>query len=202
MQEHSDARLCEFCGYTLTPACGSSAEARGCHFYRKVHLGEGETEGDASGVKEAPARDLYGTFKAMEKPYSVDVNHTAEAARAEADWAIDRRTPAYTGEQHHPGCPSINCDGGAPCECAKLHAYQESAATVGDAVTLPPHYTRWKIEPIYFIEENEMPFWMGNIIKYVTRADAKNGIEDLRKARRYIEMKIKQLEGDPEWSSK
>jgi hypothetical protein len=174
MQEHSDARLCEFCGYTLTPACGSSAEARGCHFYRKVHLGEGETEGDASGVKDAPARDLYGTFKAICNPIEEADRDTAILKEA-----LERK---YTGE------PTLGPLAPEP--------------PTGDAVTLPPHYTRWKIEPIYFIEENEMPFWMGNIIKYVTRADAKNGIEDLRKARRYIEMKIKQLEGDPEWSSK
>ena len=68
-----------------------------------------------------------------------------------------------------------------------------------DNVRLPKHYARWKIEPIHFIEENGLPFWMGNIIKYVMRHDAKNGLEDLKKARRYLDMKIAQMEGDTEW---
>ena len=33
-------------------------------------------------------------------------------------------------------------------------------------------------------------FCHGNIIKYVLRADKKNGIEDFKKAKKYIEMMI------------
>lgn len=64
-----------------------------------------------------------------------------------------------------------------------------------DNVIKPDHYTQYKIEPITFIMENDLPFWMGNVIKYTMRADMKNGIEDLRKAIRYLEMRINQLEG-------
>ena len=67
-----------------------------------------------------------------------------------------------------------------------------------DAVVKPSHYTKWKIEPINFIMRNNMPFWMGNVVKYCMRADDKNGIEDLRKAIRYIEFRIRQLEGEVE----
>lgn len=69
-----------------------------------------------------------------------------------------------------------------------------------DPVYRPNHYARYAIEPIHFIMMNELPFWMGNVIKYVVRADAKNGIEDLKKARRYLDMQIKRIEGDPDWS--
>ena len=75
----------------------------------------------------------------------------------------------------------------------------EVTTAAGDAVNLPHHYARFKIEPIRFIEENKLPFLPGNVIKYVTRYDAKNGIEDLRKARRCLDMMIAQLEGDPDW---
>jgi len=68
----------------------------------------------------------------------------------------------------------------------------------GDSVVKPAHYTKWKIEPINFIMRNSMPFWMGNVVKYCMRADDKNGIEDLRKAIRYIEFRIRQLEGEVE----
>lgn len=63
------------------------------------------------------------------------------------------------------------------------------------AVIHPAHYAQYKIEPITFIMENDLPYWMGNVIKYVLRASAKNGTEDLRKAIRYIEMQIQLLEG-------
>ena len=70
-----------------------------------------------------------------------------------------------------------------------------------DAVTTPSHYLRFKIEPIKFIEENGLPFAIGNVIKYVCRYDAKDGVQDLKKARRYLDMLIKRLEGDAEWNT-
>lgn len=64
-----------------------------------------------------------------------------------------------------------------------------------DVVSRPSHYTQYKQEPVTFIMTNDLPFWMGNVIKYVMRADDKNGVEDLRKAQRYIEMRINQMNG-------
>lgn len=68
-----------------------------------------------------------------------------------------------------------------------------------DNVVLPKHYARFKIEPIRFCIENGLNGFQFNIIKYVLRHDAKNGLEDLRKARRYLDMFIKYVEGDPDW---
>jgi hypothetical protein len=68
-----------------------------------------------------------------------------------------------------------------------------------DAVTLPQHYARFKIEPIRFICENQLNFFQGNIVKYILRHDAKNGLEDLKKARRYLDMFIKYMDKDPDW---
>lgn len=64
----------------------------------------------------------------------------------------------------------------------------------------PSHYARFEIEPIEFIMRNKLEFWQGNVIKYVMRYDAKDGIQDLRKAARYIEMQIKKLEGNTEFA--
>jgi hypothetical protein len=69
----------------------------------------------------------------------------------------------------------------------------------GDKVVLPEHYARFAIEPVRFICENNLNFFQGNIIKYILRWDAKNGLEDLRKAKRYLEMFIKFVEKDPNW---
>lgn len=70
---------------------------------------------------------------------------------------------------------------------------------LGDNVTLPHHYARFKIEPIRFSIENNLNGFQFNIVKYILRHDAKNGIEDLKKARRYLEMFIKFMEGDEDW---
>ena len=52
------------------------------------------------------------------------------------------------------------------------------------------HYKSFKIQPVEFIHINGLGYIAGNIIKYVCRYKSKNGIEDLRKARHYIDMLI------------
>jgi|TARA_R110000824_G_scaffold57946_12_gene157247 hypothetical protein len=58
----------------------------------------------------------------------------------------------------------------------------------GSAVTLPEHYTQYKIEPVVFSMTNDLGFAQGNVVKYVLRASKKNGAEDIRKAIRYCEL--------------
>jgi len=74
---------------------------------------------------------------------------------------------------------------------------------MSDIINQPSHYTRWKIEPITFIMENDVSFHIGNIIKYSMRAGHKiyegedeigSEITDLRKVIRYAEMRIEQLD--------
>lgn len=78
--------------------------------------------------------------------------------------------------------------------------YAESQGeVVSDNVNLPKHYARFKIEPIRFICENGLNFFQGNIVKYTLRHDAKNGLEDIKKAIRYAQMYFKFLSGDPDW---
>lgn len=89
---------------------------------------------------------------------------------------------------------------GNPTDWQVEKAVEAVTKSKGDPVTLPSHYTRFKIEPIFFIMENELSFWQGNVIKYVCRWDGKDGLQDLKKTRRYLDMKIKMLEGDPNWS--
>lgn len=52
------------------------------------------------------------------------------------------------------------------------------------------HYKSFKVQPIDFIEANDLGFSVGCIIKYVCRYKHKNGIEDLEKAKDYIERLI------------
>ena len=52
------------------------------------------------------------------------------------------------------------------------------------------HYSIMKIQPIEFIMANKLSFIQGNIIKYVCRYKSKGGIEDLNKAKHYIDLLI------------
>ena len=56
------------------------------------------------------------------------------------------------------------------------------------------HYTRGGIEPWTYIQENNLNFFEGSAVKYITRWRHKNGVEDLRKARVYIDELIRQEE--------
>lgn len=62
---------------------------------------------------------------------------------------------------------------------------------VESAVDHPTHYNRGKIEVIDFIEDQRLGFNLGNVVKYVARAEDKgNTLEDLQKAKWYIEREI------------
>tara|TARA_R100001230_G_C5529427_1_gene63881 strand:- start:257 stop:547 length:291 start_codon:yes stop_codon:yes gene_type:complete len=52
------------------------------------------------------------------------------------------------------------------------------------------HYKNMKIQPSKFINDNKLLFAEGNAIKYICRHAAKNGKEDLEKAKHYIDMII------------
>lgn len=62
-----------------------------------------------------------------------------------------------------------------------------------DEVNHPSHYNKGRIEVIDFIEDQQLDFCLGNVIKYVCRHDKKGGLEDLRKAMFYLDRKIKGL---------
>jgi hypothetical protein len=70
-----------------------------------------------------------------------------------------------------------------------------------DPVQSPSHYTSGGIETIDFMKaklsaEGFEGYLAGNVLKYITRYRHKNGIEDLKKAKRYLEWLIEHLEGD------
>ena len=58
------------------------------------------------------------------------------------------------------------------------------------------HYSDLAIEPIDFITANNLGFCEGNVIKYISRWKAKNGVEDLKKARWYIDFLIESIENE------
>jgi len=52
------------------------------------------------------------------------------------------------------------------------------------------HYKGRKIQPVEYIHANELDFFQGNVVKYVTRWRDKGGLADLEKAKHYLEMYI------------
>ena len=73
------------------------------------------------------------------------------------------------------------------------YQYHEGSATVnalkeqvgGD------HYSKLAIQPVTYINANHLTYLQGNVIKYVTRyKDKGSALQDLQKARHYIDMLI------------
>jgi len=90
-------------------------------------------------------------------------------------------------EEGLPTCKS--CGAVGPHECPGLQL--RPAAQIGGT-----HYSDKAIQPIDFINANQLGFHEGNIVKYITRYKEKNGLEDLRKVEWYIQDLIKQYKGN------
>lgn len=68
-----------------------------------------------------------------------------------------------------------------------------------DPVNHPSHYTDGKIEVIDFIEDKNLGFHLGNSVKYISRAgkkDSQKEIQDLEKAKWYLERYINKLKNN------
>ena len=59
------------------------------------------------------------------------------------------------------------------------------------------HYKNLAVQPVEYIHRNKIGFIEGNVIKYVTRWASKNGVEDLKKARHFLDLLIEmETDGD------
>ena len=88
-----------------------------------------------------------------------------------------------------------------PCRGCHLTSDHPNWEQCKDAVNHPLHYTAGGIECIDALEaatvslEGIEAFCTANAIKYLWRWKHKNGAEDLRKAKWYLEKLIKKVEG-------
>ncbi len=55
------------------------------------------------------------------------------------------------------------------------------------------HYKGAGIQPIEFILSNDLGYIEGNVVKYIYRWKNKRGLEDLEKARHYIDILIESI---------
>ena len=80
-----------------------------------------------------------------------------------------------------------------------LSVVEESIASesIEDPIN-PSWYKDGKIEVIEFIEDKDLGYCLGNAVKYIARAGKKDPtkeVEDLEKAKWYVERRIKQVQG-------
>ena len=77
------------------------------------------------------------------------------------------------------------------------HYSHEPKKVPADPINNPSHYTHGGIEVLDYLEAKglDKDFHLANVIKYVSRAGYKiNKLEDLKKARFYLDRRIKLLE--------
>ena len=80
------------------------------------------------------------------------------------------------------------------------HVYKNMDENIPDMVNHPQHYTQGGIECIDALKAATVgkrgieAVCVANVIKYLWRYEKKNGIEDIRKAKFYIERLLKELE--------
>jgi hypothetical protein len=79
---------------------------------------------------------------------------------------------------------------------ANFPPFVDKTASEMAAVHHPKHYTEGGIEAIDYIRAKLGPeafraYCLGNVLKYVSRWDRKNGEEDLEKAKVYLEWALK-----------
>ncbi len=73
----------------------------------------------------------------------------------------------------------------------------ETNCDENDLINHPAHYCDGGIETLDYILAKRMDFLIGQVCKYISRAgkkDPEKELEDLRKARFYLDRKIKILE--------
>ena len=68
-------------------------------------------------------------------------------------------------------------------------AIQDGISQIGGT-----HYQSLGIQPIEYIIANKLDFMEGNVVKYVPRWRRKNGLEDLKKAKSYLDRMIAEEE--------
>lgn len=80
-----------------------------------------------------------------------------------------------------------------------ISTHEEVDLGKNDNIEHPPHYTFGKIEVIDYIKDKLTGaqfegYCIGNVLKYISRYRHKNGIEDLKKAKVYLDWAIETSE--------
>lgn len=125
-----------------------------------------------------------------------------ECIAIDDDWNITSKKIDKIAEQYEP-TRSMKEPGTLTED--KINQYKQEQADVAkfDKVTKPSHYTDGAIETIDFIRDKQtkeefVGFCTGNVMKYISRWRKKGGVEDLEKAKVYLNWAIKGASADGE----
>lgn len=75
---------------------------------------------------------------------------------------------------------------------ARISKERARAAKTSTTTQVGGSHYESTIQPVDYIAANNLGFFEGNAIKYITRWKKKGGVEDLRKAQHYLSMLIQQ----------
>ena len=110
----------------------------------------------------------------------------------------------YKVKEENCACYKIKGDDGYTVNIYKENSYIYDYEVfekypLSDNVTNPSHYTNGNIETIDYLKdtlskEQYEGFCRGNVLKYISRYPHKNGVEDLNKAKTYLEWLIESVE--------
>ena len=70
----------------------------------------------------------------------------------------------------------------------------EESSSALDVQIAGDHYKKLKIQPLEYALENDLGVCEHAVVKYVTRWEDKGGVEDLKKAKHYIDILIEYTE--------
>lgn len=135
---------------------------------------------------EAKVTDVMKKFK-VTKVYGYNLMSQARTKY------LNRREAALAKPKYRMQASVDTVTGMAPKAVAEL-AYSISKGRdreEADTVNHPAHYKTGGIETIDFIEAKNLNYHLGNVVKYITRADHKGDrLENLKKAQWYLNREI------------
>jgi hypothetical protein len=131
----------------------------------------------------------------VKKPYAYVLRNKARALipKANIEVATDNLTTTFTVplEAGQTGTDEAVLPPQGELKTMTIPAFAVPSFLRADVVNHPPHYKIGGIETIDFIEAKGLDYNLGNVVKYVTRADHKgNKLQDLEKARWYLDRAI------------
>jgi len=146
-------------------------------------LAKGKTVQEIAKLLKIPAGRVH-TVKWLDKKKQekISKNHTRNLAKS-----IKNTTAHFAAIEKQQDRSVFTPDNAVEPEFA------ETWETSYNPVNHPPHYTKGGIETIDFIEAKDLNYRLGNVIKYVSRAGKKEGVDpvqDLEKAAWYLQREI------------